>query len=193
MGVNHLGHFAFTLQLLPLLENAAAETGSARIVNVASDGHLHGRIDFDNFFLERGYRGFKAYAASRLATVFFTQELAERLADTATGRESDDQQTATITANCLHPGHVATNIWSIWKEGSPMNRLLGWVMKRFLISPEEGALTSLYLAGSDEVADVTGKYFDECRQGETNPLCADRTLQKGLWEVSEELTGISFG
>ncbi len=57
MGVNHLGHFAFTLKLLPLLEQAAAsESGSARIVNVASDGHLHGRIDFDNFFLERGYR-----------------------------------------------------------------------------------------------------------------------------------------
>ena len=151
---------------------------AGRIINVGSDAHLHGKIDFDNFFLEKRYAGFKAYASSRLATALFTAELADRLKGTG------------VTANSLHPGHVATNIWNL-SPGHPfVGRALKGIMRHFLITPEEGAATTLYLACSDEVAGVTGKYFDKCRPAEANPLCEDSELRKRLWDVSEELTSI---
>jgi NAD(P)-dependent dehydrogenase (short-subunit alcohol dehydrogenase family) len=181
MAVNHLGHFAFTLDLISHLERAAERTGEARIVNVASDGHLYGKIDVDDFQMEKRYRVFKAYAASRLATVIFTQELAERVWDRR------------ITANSLNPGHVATNIWSWWPTNRIVNRTVRSVLGPFLISPEEGAVTTLYLAGSGDVSGVTGTYFDQCAPGKTNPLCADGELQKRVWQLSEELTEMTFG
>jgi len=99
IGVNHLGHFLLTYELLPILE----KTPEARIINVGSDAHFSGDLDLDDLhFKRRKYSGFKAYASSRLATVFFAQELAERL------KEKD------ITVNSLHPGHVDTNMWDLW-------------------------------------------------------------------------------
>lgn len=176
MGVNHLGHFAFTLLLLPLLRSAP----SARIINVGSDAHLYGRIDFDDFFMQRRYRGFRAYAASRLATVLFTRELAERLGGTG------------ITVNSLHPGHVMTNMWNLF----PNRRLLGAftaaIMKRFLMTPAEGAATSVFLATSGEAAALTGKYFVKCEPAKTNPICEDRDVRMRLWKLNEEHTGVSF-
>jgi len=100
MGVNHLRHFLLTYELLPILE----KTPGARIINVGSDAHFSGDLDLDDLhFKRRKYSGFKAYASSRLATVFFTQELAQRV------KEKD------ITVNSLHPGHVDTNMWDIWQ------------------------------------------------------------------------------
>lgn len=93
MGVNHLGHFLLTYELLPILE----KTPEARIINLSSDAHFSADLDLDDLhFKRRKYSGFKAYGSSRLATAFFTQELAERL------KEKD------ITVNSLHPGHVDT-------------------------------------------------------------------------------------
>ena len=176
MGVNHLGHFLFTLLLLPRLIHRQG----ARIINVGSDAHLHGKIDLDDFFMEKRYAGFRAYAASRLATVLFTQELALRVKDFG------------VTVNSLHPGHVSTNIWNLWPKRKLLTRLLGFIMNRFLRTPEEGAATPVYLAGSEEPAGMTGTYFDSCRPAKTNPVCSDSMLRRHLWELSEKLTGITY-
>lgn len=173
MGVNHLGHFLFTAELMESLRAPP----SARIINVGSDAHLHGNIDIDNFFLEKRYTGFKAYAASRLATALFTRELADRLQNTG------------ITANTLHPGHAATNIWNLFPGYPAIGRLINGMMRRFLITPEEGAKTTLYLAGSPDVEGVTGSYFDKSLPAEGNPACEDRDMRKKLWDLSIELTG----
>jgi NAD(P)-dependent dehydrogenase (short-subunit alcohol dehydrogenase family) len=173
MGVNHLGHFLLTRELLDNLKLAPA----GRIINVGSDAHLHGKIDFDNFFMEKRYAGFKAYAASRLATALFTRELADRLQDTR------------VTANSLHPGHAATNIWNLSPAHPMVGRAITGLMRRFLISAEEGAATSIYLACSGEVEGVTGKYFDKCEPAKANPVCDDGDLRKKLWDTSADLTG----
>lgn len=176
MGVNHLGHFLLTYELLPILE----KTSEARIMNVGSDAHFSGDLDLNDLhFKRRKYSGFKAYASSRLATIFFTQELAERV------KEKD------ITVNSLHPGHIDTNMWNIWQ---PQRRwyhsLLIRLIKLFLISAEEGAQTSIYLASSEEVKGITGKYFAKKRLKAVSKKCSDIKLQKELWELSERLTGI---
>ena len=91
----------------------------------------------------------EAYSLSKLAIILFTQELAEQLQGTG------------ITVNALHPGHVATGIWNMWEHPKWYQRLLIKLLHLFLISPDKGALTSIYLACSDEVAGITGKYFSK--------------------------------
>jgi NAD(P)-dependent dehydrogenase (short-subunit alcohol dehydrogenase family) len=171
-GVNHLAAFLLTESLLPALERSA----SGRIVTVSSRAHLRATIDLDDLNWERRkYHGMRAYGASKLANVLFTFELARRLDGTK------------VTANCLHPGVVATNIF---KEP----RVVAWIMKIvgrwLLLSPEDGAATSVYLASSPEVASANGKYFDECREAAVNPIAHDAVLARRLWEVSERLTGL---
>ena len=111
--------------------------------------------------------------------MFFTQELAERV------KEKD------ITVNSLHPGHVDTNMWDLWgAQRRWYHLLLISLMKLFLISAEEGAQTSIYLASSGEVKGITGKYFAKKRIKAASKKCSDIKLQKELWQVSEWLTGI---
>ena len=176
MGVNHLGNFLLTYELLPILE----KTPEARIINVGSDAHFSGDLDLDDLhFKRRKYSGFKAYASSRLATVFFTQELVERV------KEKD------IMVNSLHPGHVDTNMWDLWgAQRRWYHSLLNGLMKLFLISAEEGAKTSIYLASSCEVKGITGKYFAKKRIKAASKKCSDIKLQKELWQLSKRLTGI---
>jgi len=177
MGVNHLGHFLLTHELLPILE----KTPEARIINLSSDAHFSAGLDLDDLhFKRRKYSGFKAYGASRLATVFFTQELAERL------KEKD------ITVNSLHPGHVDTNMWNLWgTERKWYQSIINGMIKLFLISAEEGAQTSIYLASSNEVKGITGKYFARKKIKAASEKCSDIKLQKELWQLSEQLTEIN--
>ena len=101
MGVNYLGHFLLTIGLLPVL----TVTPGARIINLSSNAHMTGKLDLNDLhFKRRKYSGIKAYASSRVATILFTLELAERLK----GKD--------ITVNALHPGSVNTNMWDLWKE-----------------------------------------------------------------------------
>ena len=178
MGVNHLGHFLLTHKLLPLLE----KTPKARIINVSSDAHYSAELDLDDLhFKRRKYSGIKAYGASRLATVFFTQELAERLKEKG------------ITVNSLHPGHVDTNMWDLWREKRKWYySLLHGIIKLFLVSAEEGAQTSIYLASSCEVKGITGKYFARKKIKAVSKKCSDIKLQKELWHLSKQLTGIKY-
>jgi retinol dehydrogenase 12 len=172
-GVNHLAPFLLTNLLLDTLKRS----DSARIVTVASQAHRRGTIDFDDLQLERTrYSGFRAYGASKLANILFTSELSRRLAGTG------------ITANCLHPGVVATNIFD---AGGVVGKIIGLLGRWFLLSPSDGAATSVYLASSPDVAGVTGKYFDKCREVAPTSAATDASAAARLWEVSERLTGLN--
>ncbi len=170
-GVNHLGHFLLTQLLLPSLQKAE----KARLVNVASHGHYYGTIDFDNLRGEKGtaqYNGWSAYAQSKLSNVLFTREFARRF--------------PTITANVLHPGAIRTNIGV--KHANWYTSLFWNSFKILMRSQSRGAQTSIYLASSPEVADLTGLYFDEDqKQKYPSRLAQDDALAQKLWEVSDQL------
>ena len=171
--LNHLAYFLLTLLLLPALEAA----GEARIVNVASDAHESGKINFDDLQSEHRYFSWAAYGQSKLANILFTYELARRLGDRK------------VTANVLHPGFVATNLAR--NNGILAKAAMG-LMRFFALSPEEGAQTSIYLASSPEVQGVTGKYFVRCQARPSAPASYDLETASRLWQVSRELTGIDF-
>jgi len=167
--VNHLGYFLLTNLLTDLLVRSAP----ARVVTVASIGHRQGTLDFADLGYERGYRIMRAYSRSKLANVLFAAELARRLAGTG------------VTSNSLHPGAVATHIWS----GAPLwaRPLIYLLLRPTMISPEKGGETIVQLAASPELEGVTGKYFEEGRIVDPAPLAQDEALAKRLWEVSAEL------
>jgi len=174
IGINYLGPFLLTNLLLPILN----QTPEARILNVSSNAYFQGKIDLNDLHLRNKYMGFKAYATSKLAIVLSTQELAERLKDTD------------ITVNALHPGHAPTNIWNMW-PGKWYQALLFKILKMLMNPIVDAAQNSIYLASSDEVKGITGKYFDNKKLKEVSPKCKDMQLQKGLWELSEKLTGLA--
>jgi NAD(P)-dependent dehydrogenase (short-subunit alcohol dehydrogenase family) len=174
IGTNHFAYFLLTNLLLDLIK----KSDYARIVNVASGSHYDGKIDFESFTKDKGYFILKAYAQSKLANVLFTAELAERLKGT------------NVTANCLHPGFVKTDIGN--KDTQWYSKLFWTLSSRIAgLSVENGAKTSIYLASSPDVKGVTGKYFDKCKEKNPAPLAKDKVLQKELWRVSEQLCPIS--
>jgi retinol dehydrogenase 12 len=163
-GVNHVGHFALTAALLDRL----AASAPARVVTVASDAHYQARgVDFEAVRRRTAsFTGFPEYAVSKLANVLFSAELARRVADRG------------ITTYALHPGVVASDIW----------RRVPWpvrpLMKLRMISPEDGAKTSLFCATSDSVAADTGRFYDDCREREPSPV-ATPDLARALWERTQ--------
>lgn len=172
--VNHLGYFLLTNLLLDLL----IESAPARVVNVASRGHYRGTMDLDDLGFEHGGYGImKAYQRSKLGNVLFTNELARRLQGTG------------VTANSLHPGVVATNIWS----GAPaFARPVLALMKRFtMVSPETGGDTIVQLAADPSLEGHTGEYWSEQKLKEPAPLARDEALAKALWARSEKLVGLA--
>ncbi len=170
--VNQLAPFLLTNLLLDTLKASAP----ARIVNVSSESHESGYIKMDDLQAEKRYRPMRAYEQSKLALVLFTYELARRLQETG------------VTANCLHPGFVATNIGQsgVGFVGRPAVKLIF----RFGISPEEGAKTSIYLASSPDVEGVTGKYFARSIPRRSAPISYDESLQQQLWEESAKLVNL---
>ena len=167
--VNHLAPFLLTNLLMEPIRKSAA----ARIINVSSDAHKYGSIDFDDLEFNHFYFGFLAYARSKLANLLFTYELDRRLTDSG------------ISVNALHPGNVATNIFRT--NFSIFGPLLKKIMGLFSLTPEEGAQTSIYLASSREVEGVSGKYFIKQEPSLSSPLSNELGLAKELWEQSERL------
>jgi NAD(P)-dependent dehydrogenase (short-subunit alcohol dehydrogenase family) len=167
--VNHLGYFLLTNLLVDLLKQSAP----ARVVNVSSGAHAHGHINFDDLQGEQNYSGVKAYCHSKLANILFTRELARRLAGTG------------VTANCLHPGAVATGIFRALPK--PLEALI----KLVTISPEKGAETSIYLASSPAVETVTGKYFIRCVEARASAEAQDDDVARHLWAESARLTHLT--
>jgi retinol dehydrogenase-12 len=163
---NHIGPFLLTNLLLPRLR--AAPEG--RIVNVSSVAHMGvKRLDWAG--LERRAEpkrsGFPDYAVTKLMNVLHAKELARRLAGTR------------VTTSALHPGGVASNIWRAVPQ--PFQ----WLLKQFLLSNEEGAQTPLYCATAPELATVTGRYYDKCREVAPNLLADDDALAQELWVRTE--------
>lgn len=170
--VNHLAPFLLTSLLFPKIR----ETPGARIVNVASDAHRNcGPLDFDDLHSQRRYMSFAVYGRSKLANILFTRELARRIAGTG------------VTTNCLHPGVVATSFGADGDTGGLF--ALGMKIARpFMITPEKGADTIVYLATSPDVAQTSGKYFVKRREKTPNRHAQDDAMARRLWDESVRLT-----
>jgi NAD(P)-dependent dehydrogenase (short-subunit alcohol dehydrogenase family) len=170
---NHLSHFLLTNLLLDLLK----ASGAARVVNVSSQGHRAGSVDFlDDLNAERGgYNGLKVYGNSKLANILFTRALARRLEGTK------------VTTNSLHPGAVRTG-FGLNSEG--IFKHLVKLVAPFMLSAEGGARTSVYLASSPEVEGVSAKYFIKCKVARESRAARDDAAAEKLWRKSAELTGV---
>jgi NAD(P)-dependent dehydrogenase (short-subunit alcohol dehydrogenase family) len=169
--LNHMAYFVVTQGLRERL----AVAGDARIVNTASDAHRGATLDFGDLQSEQGFGAMKAYGRSKLCNILFTRELARRLHGSG------------ITANCLHPGFVATRFGD--QSGGLISHMV-WLAKFLAISPAEGARTIVHLASSPEVAGISGKYFYKCRATTPSPPAQDDQAASLLWERSAQLAGI---
>jgi len=156
MAVNHFATFLLTHHLLATVKRAP----HGRIVTVSSGAHSGGHVDVNDLALAHRHSGYGAYSTSKLANILFTVALAKRLADTA------------VTANCLHPGVIATKLLraGFGAGGAPT---------------ASGARTSVYLATSAEVAGVTGKYFVDCKATAPSREARDERTAEALWQATE--------
>ena len=163
---NHIGPFLLTVLLIPRLREAR----QGRIVNVSSVGHMKARaVDWTGLARRTVpvRSGFAAYAVTKLMNVLHAKELSRRLADSR------------VTTYALHPGGVATNIWR--SLPGPVQ----WLLKRMLITEEQGARTQVYCATASELSGETGRYYDNLREVPCNPLAEDPALARELWERTE--------
>ena len=159
-----------------LLLDRLKASAASRVVTVASNAHESGAINFDDLQGAKGYAGFRAYSQSKLANIMFTYALARRLARTG------------VTANCLHPGVVATGF------GHNTRGIISTLLtigRPFLLTAAKGAKTSIYLASSPEVAGLSGKYFAKCKPVASSARSEDVAVQERLWAVSAEETGLA--
>ena len=171
LALNHLGYFLLTNLLLDQLKCSPG----ARIVNVSSDAHKFGTLDFKDIGYAHDYNSMKSYARSKLLNVLFTYELAERLQGTR------------ITVNAFHPGAVRSRF------GKELSGIGGFVFKyldMFMRSPERGADTAIWLASDPVLNGVSGKYFQDRREKKSSRLSYNHLIAKQLWDVSEQLTQI---
>ncbi len=166
--LNHMAYFVVTEGLRDRL----AAAGSARIINTASNAHRGATLDFDDLQSAKGYGAMKAYGRSKLCNILFTRELARRL------------EGAGVTANCLHPGFVATRFGD--QSGGLLSPLIR-LAKSFALSPAQGAETIVYLASSPQVAETSGRYFYKCLPTTPSPPAQDDRSALLLWQRSEAL------
>lgn len=168
--VNHLAYFLLT----DLLRERLVASAPARVVNVASEAHRFGEIDFDDLGYERRrYRWMRVYGSSKLANLLFSYELARRLEGTG------------VTANCLHPGAVATRLG---QQNGRFAVVLTRLLRPFFLSPARGAETSIHLAAAAELAETSGRYFARSRERRSSDASYDEAAARRLWEVSAAMT-----
>jgi NAD(P)-dependent dehydrogenase (short-subunit alcohol dehydrogenase family) len=171
-GTNHLGHYLFTRLLLDRI----IESGPARIVNVSSQAHYNTKkIDWDAVRKKtRTVTAMREYSVSKLSNVLFTKELARRLEGTK------------VTTYAVHPGVVATDVWR--RVPGPLR----WAIKRFMITPEEGARATLRCATAPELTGETGRYYDVGgKERKPSRLADDAALSAELWTRSAEWAGLA--
>ncbi len=172
--LNHMGYFRLTA----LLRARLIASAPARVVNVASEAHRGAHLDFEDLQSSRGYSGWRTYQRSKLANILFTRELARRLHGTG------------VTANCLHPGFVATgfgdNNRGIWRLGIAIGKLVA------ATSVKRGAETPVYVASSPELDGVTGRYFDKCCERAPDIAAQDDETAVRLWDESKKLAGFEL-
>jgi len=174
IAVNHLAPFLLT----NLLSNQLQKASEARVINVSSEAHRLGAevFDLENLQLKTGYTPMKAYGISKLCNIMFTHELAKRCAGTS------------VTTNCLHPGVVGTQLA---EEASWIMNIIYTIGRPFMRSPRKGAETTIYLATSDEVKSISGKYFKNKKEASPVSIAYDDKLTEELWKISKELTDLS--
>ncbi len=175
--VNHLAPFLLTDLLMPSLIAAGEPARHARIVTVASTASNRASFDLTDLMPARGYSAWRAYANSKLANILFTKELARLLPPRP------------VSANCLHPGVVATR----FGESKGALGLIWPLVKPFLISSEQGAQNSLYVATAPEIEGTSGAYFVKQKPAKVNPAADDPALAAGLWAESERLVAAALG
>ena len=168
--LNHMAYFVVTNLLLARLK----ENQGARIVNVASNAHRGAVINFADLQSKHGYSGFNVYSKSKLCNILFTRELARRLKGSG------------VTANCLHPGFVATRFGD--QSGGIMRAVIGIAKPLGAIAPEEGADTIIHLASSPEVAEISGEYFYKRQIAEPTLEARNDADARKLWEISTTLS-----
>jgi NAD(P)-dependent dehydrogenase (short-subunit alcohol dehydrogenase family) len=177
-GINHLGHFLLTTQLLPQLRAAAAR-GGARVVNVTSDAHKYfGPIDLTDInFERRGYDPFSAYGQSKSANVLLTVELQRRF-----GRDG-------ITALVVHPGNIVTTRLARYMDRSTIKKLIDMGGDAFapqnIKSDAQGAATTVWAATASSLREHGGAYLADCQLAESTPEATDPDTARRLWESSE--------
>jgi retinol dehydrogenase 12 len=164
--LNHLAYFLLTNLLLDTL----MASSPARIINVSSDAHSGGKIEFGNLQSEQNYSSFGPYGNSKLANILFTTELAHRLEGTG------------VTVNALHPGLTSTGFGS--NNTGFFMKIMKVIIPLIGRTPERGAETSIYLASSPEVQSITGKYFVDCKVTKPALQAEDRAVARKLWDVS---------
>jgi NAD(P)-dependent dehydrogenase (short-subunit alcohol dehydrogenase family) len=169
--LNHMAYFVMTEGLRERL----SASGPARIINTASAAHQGATLDFDDLQSAKTYGAVKTYRRSKLCNILFTRELARRLNGTS------------VTANCLHPGFVATRFGD--QSGALMSRLV-WLAKFFAISPAKGAETIVYLASSPDVAKTSGQYFYKSVPTAPSSRAQDDRSALLLWQRSAALAGM---
>ena len=162
---NFLSHFLLTRLLLPSLKAAR----SPRVVNVSSEAHRAGKMDWDNLELESGYRGIRAYSYSKLAQVLFTRELARR--------------EPTLAVNALHPGAIGTGIW----RAAPA--FLRWVIGLILPPPEKGAVPVVRVASDPALEGITGRYFNKMEEAAPSPAATNDADAARLWKIAQDCVG----
>jgi NAD(P)-dependent dehydrogenase (short-subunit alcohol dehydrogenase family) len=171
--INHLGYFILTTLLLDVLKKSAP----ARVVNVSSDAHRSATMHWDDLQFSNGfYRPIEAYGQSKLCNILFTRELAKRLEGTG------------VTANAAHPGPVGSGFGHTY---GGFSAILATLARPFILTPEQGARTQVWLASSSEVEGISGKYFAKCRERTPNRAAREPDAPARLWSVSEELTRAS--
>ena len=172
--LNHLGYFLLTGLLLESLK----ASGAGRIVNVASEAHRSGQMNLEDPQGTKRYKGWSAYTQSKLANILFTYRLAALLEGTA------------VTANCLHPGFVASRFGQ--NNGWLFATILKTLMRLSAIDVEAGARTSVHVATSADVEGVSGRYFDKSREATSSLISREEETGRRLWELSETLTGYRY-
>ncbi|MDX1995550.1 MAG: SDR family oxidoreductase [bacterium] len=176
--LNHLNYFLLTNLLLDTIKASGTPERKARIVNVSSDAHRFNRpINFDDLQNKQRYSSFGVYGQSKLMNILFTFELARRL----------NAENANVTANVLHPGLVATRFNR--NNGPLMNFFMNFT-RVVSVTPEKGAETTIYLASSPAVEDISGAYFSDKKVVTPSAAARDEQTRLRLWQASEAITGI---
>lgn len=171
---NHLGHFLLTQLLFELLKKSS----DARIINVSSSAHYGKQIDIDDLVSPKEYNRSLVYGRSKLANVLFTYELARR------------NIFSNVSINAIDPGGVATNFAKNEGLFRWLKHISYYIAKRQLLTPKQGAETIVYLASSDNVKGITGRFFFEKKEKKSTEESYDLDKAKQLWQLSENLCGI---
>jgi NAD(P)-dependent dehydrogenase (short-subunit alcohol dehydrogenase family) len=169
LAVNYLAYYLLTRLLLSQLKKGSP----SRIINVASNAHFRAKLDLDYLVHHRSFSKPHIYSKTKLADILFTYELSRRI------------KSNKILVNALHPGVVATNMLADYFR---IPRILKYILRLISLSPVDGAKTSLYLATSAEVVDITGKYFVNKQIRASSQQSYNQSVAKRLWDISAQFT-----